>query len=57
MAEQNGIFRALAPERESHFRQFIREYEMVRAQEGRGSDSSNFYLELPFRDLTGRNSW
>jgi SAM-dependent methyltransferase len=57
MSEHNGIFRALAPERELHFRRFIREYETVRAQEGRGSVFSDFYLELPYKDLTGRNSW
>lgn len=57
MEEANGIFRALPPEREQYFRQFVREYELVRATEGRGSSSSDFYLALPYKDLTGRNSW
>jgi SAM-dependent methyltransferase len=29
----------------------------VRAKEGRGSSSADYYLALPFKDLTGRNSW
>jgi SAM-dependent methyltransferase len=57
MLEANGIFRTLTPDREEHFKQFIHEYELVRAREGRGSSSPEYYLALPFRDLTGRNSW
>jgi SAM-dependent methyltransferase len=53
----NGIFRCLAPGRELYFRQFIREYGLVRTKEGRGSSSPEYYLELPFKDLTGRNGW
>jgi SAM-dependent methyltransferase len=57
MSEYNEILCALTPDRELHFRQFIREYEMVRAKEGRGSSSSDYYHALPFEDLTGRNVW
>lgn len=57
VSEVNGIFRCLTVDRERHFRQFIREYELVRAKEGRGSPSSDYYLALPFEDLTGRNAW
>jgi SAM-dependent methyltransferase len=57
LSEVNGIFRCLAADRELHFRQFIREYGLVRSKEGRGSPFSAYYLELPFKDLTGRNSW
>src|SRR5579859_1199498 len=57
MAEESGIFRALSQEREQYFRQFMREYETVRAQEGRGSCSSEFYCALPYQDLSGRNAW
>ncbi len=57
MSDTNGILRALRPEREQHFSQFIREYETVRAKEGRGSPSSDYYLSLPYKDLTGRNGW
>ena len=52
---QRGIWSAIAPEREKHFRQFVIEYEAVRAAEGRGSSTAAYYLALPFRDLTGRN--
>ena len=52
-----GIWRALAPDREDRFRQFVREYQSVRAQERRGSSRPGFYLALPYQDLTGRNSW
>lgn len=52
-----GIWRTLAPDREEHFRQFVREYQAVRALEGRGSSSADFYLKLPYEDLTGRNRW
>jgi SAM-dependent methyltransferase len=57
IAHVDGIFRALAPDREQYFRRFIREYEMVRTKEGRGSQSSDYYLALPFHDLSGNNSW
>lgn len=52
-----GIWKALAPEREEHFRQFVREYESVRSHEGRGSSRAGFYLALPYHDITGRNTW
>ena len=55
--EVNGIWHALPPFRESSFRRFVQEYETVRAQEGRGSSSADYYLALPFDDLTGRNVW
>jgi SAM-dependent methyltransferase len=31
------------------------EYQIVRQKEGRGSDAAEYYLALPFRDITGRN--
>jgi SAM-dependent methyltransferase len=57
LSEVNGILRSLPPGRELCFEQFIREYELVRAKEGRGSSSPEYYLQLPFQDLTGRNDW
>jgi SAM-dependent methyltransferase len=57
MSDANGILRALRPERARHFSQFIREYEVVRAGEGRGSSSPEYYLSLPDKDRTGRNAW
>jgi SAM-dependent methyltransferase len=52
-----GIWRALSPRRQLYFRQFVSEYEHIRQAEGRGSDSPEYYLALPFRDLSGRNEW
>ncbi len=57
ISEAGGIFRALRPERQLYFDRFIAEYSAVRAKEGRGSSSSEYYLALPFQDLTGNNSW
>lgn len=56
-SEFNGIYNALPPDRESTFQQFVRDYESVRANEGRGSVSADYYLALPFKDLSGRNAW
>lgn len=52
---QKGIWIALTPQREEHFQQFIREYQQVRAAEGRGSQDAAYYLALPFRDVSRRN--
>ena len=57
LGTDNGVWKALAPERESHFRRFILEYQTVRAAEGRGSQTSDYYLALPYRDLSGRNEF
>jgi SAM-dependent methyltransferase len=56
-SEFGGICSALPPSREATFRQFVRDYESVRAKEGRGSTCADYYLALPFEDLTGRNAW
>jgi SAM-dependent methyltransferase len=50
-----GIWRALLPERASHFSQFISDYEFIRAAEGRGSADAEYYLALPYCDLSGNN--
>lgn len=52
---RNGIWRALSPDRVDHFRKFIAEYELIRAAEGRGSTQPEYYLNLPFKDISGRN--
>ena len=57
LANRGGIWRALAPGRERHFGQFMREYSQVRAREGRGSSSPEYYLALPYADANGRNGW
>jgi SAM-dependent methyltransferase len=53
---QNGIWRALRSGRAAHFGRFITDYEFIRAAEGRGSDTSDYYLALPYRDISGRNT-
>ena len=35
-------------------RQFLDDYIKIRHAEGRGSQSSDYYFALPFRDITGR---
>lgn len=57
IVNRDGIWRALTPCRELHFRRFTAEYSSVRQREVRDPEGSDYYLALPFRDLTGRNSW
>ena len=55
LGEREGIWLALPRERKDYYARFICEYERIRAAEGRGSDTADYYLSLPFRDLAGRN--
>ncbi len=55
--EVNGILRALLPESRAHFQRFVRDYETVRTQEGWGSPTPEYYLALPFKDLTNKYTW
>jgi SAM-dependent methyltransferase len=57
LSRKGGIWRGLSPDRVQRFERFAREYQHVRDLEGRGSPDPAFYLELPDRDLTGRNAW
>lgn len=57
LLSEKGIWKALRPNRGAYFEQFIRDYEAVRACEGRGSAYPEYYLALPYQDLTGRNEW
>lgn len=57
ITQDRGVWRALPPARQAHFARFMREYERVRKAEGRGSTSPEFYLALPFQDITGNNAW
>lgn len=50
-----GIVQALPPERVSYYSRFKADYERIRSAEGRGSEDKQFYLELPYKDTTGRN--
>lgn len=56
MQISEGIVHALPPERVAHYAKFVAEYEHIRAAEGRGSQSEEYYLGLPYEDATGRNS-
>ncbi len=53
-SKTEGIWRFILPERQTHFEQFIHEYETVRSAEGRGSSNSAYYRALPFKDLSGK---
>lgn len=55
MRTTGGVVHALPPDREAYFARFISEYEHIRAAEGRGSESDEFYLSLPFEDISGVN--
>ena len=56
LSSEQGIWRTLLPERASHFSRFIKDYEFIRSAEGRGSANADYYLALPYRDLSGNNS-
>src|SRR5665213_858790 len=56
MLIHHGIVHALQSERAAHYAQFMEDYERIRAAEGRGSESEDYYLHLPYRDVSGRNS-
>jgi len=57
LTQHQGIWLALLESRQRYFARFMRDYELVREAEGRGSSDPEFYLSLPFQDRTGRNSW
>ena len=57
MPYQDGILRALPPERLDYFEPFLADYTAIRNAEGRGSEHSAFYRALPFQDLTEKNKW
>jgi SAM-dependent methyltransferase len=53
--EQSGIIHALPPMRVDYYSRFIDDYERIRAAEGRGSKGDDFYLGLPYCDVSSRN--
>jgi SAM-dependent methyltransferase len=57
ISQDRGIWKTLLPVRQEYFARFMGEYEQVRKAEGRGSTAADFYLALPFRDITGKNAW
>ena len=56
MRVNRGIVHALPQDRAAHYACFIADYERIREAEGRGSLKDDFYLSLPYKDLSGRNS-
>lgn len=56
LACEHGMWRALLPVRAARYARFVQDYESIRAAEGRGSLSDDYYLALPYRDLSGRLS-
>ncbi|QMV20452.1 methyltransferase domain-containing protein [Granulicella sp. 5B5] len=56
MIVEDDIVRALPAERVAHYARFVADYERIRAAEGRGSQTEHYYLGLPYKDATGRNS-
>jgi len=50
---EHGIWRSLLPERSAHFFDFIQEDQRNLAE---GSENAEYYLALPYRDLSGRDS-
>jgi SAM-dependent methyltransferase len=56
LSENGGVTHALSPDRAAHYANFIVDYERIRSAEGRSSADDDFYLALPYRDLSGRNS-
>lgn len=56
MEVHHGIVHTLSPGRAIRYRQFMADYEYIRTAEGRGSRNEDFYLALPYKDTTGKNS-
>ncbi len=56
MPVDDGIVKALPADRAAHFARFIGDYEHIRAAEGRWSQQDDFYLSLPYKDVSKKNS-
>jgi ubiquinone/menaquinone biosynthesis C-methylase UbiE len=52
----DGIVRAIAPDRRPFYDRFLADYGSIRKAEGRGSNNREYYLALPYQDLSERNS-
>jgi SAM-dependent methyltransferase len=57
LRQERCIWNALPFCRQKYYERFMREYEAVRASEGRGSTEPAYYLALPHKDLTHRHRW
>lgn len=53
-ARTGNIWRLLAPERADELHPFIKEYQQQRVGENWWSDNPDYYLNLPYKDITGR---
>jgi SAM-dependent methyltransferase len=56
MKYKKGIWHALPIERSTYYSRFIKDYEAIRAAEGRGNENSSYYLNLPFVDSSDRHA-
>lgn len=56
LRRHNDILLALPTDRAAHYARFVRDYEHIRMAEGRGAADQEFYLALPWKDRSGRNS-
>jgi SAM-dependent methyltransferase len=56
LLHEHGIWKALLPKRAARYARFLENYESIRAAEGRGSTSADYYFALPYHDLSGRLS-
>jgi SAM-dependent methyltransferase len=54
LCKSEGIVRALKPDRRAAYEQFLRDYGTIRRAEGRGSTDREYYLALPYKDLSGK---
>jgi SAM-dependent methyltransferase len=56
LRSENGIWKSMPEERLEYYAQFIRDYERIRTAEGRGSPAPEFYLNLPYKDVSRINN-
>jgi SAM-dependent methyltransferase len=56
MVRRKGIWHALPVERAAYYSRFIKDYEAIRMSEGRGSNNSSYYLNLPDVAISGNNA-
>jgi SAM-dependent methyltransferase len=56
MLRRDGIWQALPIERATYYSNFIKDYEAIRAAEGRGSRDPTYYLNLPIVPRSDSNS-
>src|ERR1700733_729666 len=48
LLHEEGIWKALLPKRAARYAGFVENYESIRAAEGRGSTSADYYFALPY---------